>query len=50
MNQDLLKKQAELIKELEQLPRQRKNSNYRRRGVEILDELKQINKQLKTQQ
>lgn len=50
MNQHLLKKQADLIKELEQLPRQRKTSNYRRRGVEILIELQQINRQIKTQQ
>lgn len=39
---ELKNKQAQLINELEQLPRSKKNSNYRRRGVEILEELKQI--------
>lgn len=39
---ELKNKQSELIKELEQLSVTHKNSKYRRRGVEILEELKQI--------
>ena len=39
---ELKTKQQSLIKELEELPAKKKHSSYRRRGVEILAELQDL--------